>query len=88
MKATPLRIAAWKGYTKLAEVLIKYGANVNMKDKDGSTPLHHAALSGHKEMAKLLIKHGAIKDARDKVGLTPLQRAIGKRNITLVELLK
>lgn len=37
----------FEGYDKIAEKLIKYGADVDFKDKNGITPLHQAALHGN-----------------------------------------
>jgi len=39
---TALTMAAWRGETEIAEILIKHGANVNLKDKSGLTPLSNA----------------------------------------------
>ena len=43
-RATPLHFAALSGLLKNAQVLIKFGAPVNMQDDDGNTPLHIAVL--------------------------------------------
>ncbi len=61
---TPLLFAAGgriegKDYKTAAELLIKYGANVNAKDWDGKTPLSRAQEAGHTEIVELLKKHGA-----------------------------
>jgi len=39
-KQTPLHLAALRGYTDMAEVLLDHGADVNAVDCDGDTPLH------------------------------------------------
>jgi ankyrin repeat protein len=71
-----LHEAALKGKLQLAEMLIKGGADVNGKTKNGATPLHHAAYNGHLEMAKFLISKGAIVDETNDDGETPLEWAI------------
>lgn len=42
--ATPLHFATLAGLLKNVQVLIKFGAPVNMKDDDGNSPLHIAVL--------------------------------------------
>ena len=54
---------------KIAQILIKAGANVNHQDKWGQTPLHVARTV---EIAKLLIAHGADLKAKDIDGKTPV----------------
>ncbi|MCZ6914954.1 MAG: ankyrin repeat domain-containing protein [Rickettsia endosymbiont of Ixodes persulcatus] len=41
------------------EVLIKYGAEIDVQGEDGMTALHWLAKSGHLEPFKLLVNHGA-----------------------------
>jgi len=55
---TPLHTHAGEGRKEVVEILIKAGANVNAKNRDGATPLHSAAVRGQKETADLLRKHG------------------------------
>jgi ankyrin repeat protein len=55
---TPLHVAASKGDTAAAEMLIDKGADVNAKDVIGSTPLTLATFNDHTDMAKLLIERG------------------------------
>ena len=72
----PLHYACQNGYLKLAELLLRYGADPNMEDADMHTPLHFAARNNQLDCAALLIKHGAIVDAPDIAGWTPLRGAI------------
>ena len=60
------------GRTKIAELLIQEGADVNAKNMDGATPLHGAALFGEVETVKLLIQKGADVNVRNNQGATPL----------------
>src|SRR5689334_19932880 len=56
---TALHVAARKGYLECLVLLLKHGANVNKKRKDGKTPLHLAALNGLLKCCEYLINHGA-----------------------------
>ena len=39
---SPLHVAAMEGYPVMVEILLDYGAHVNVVDNDGDTPLHLA----------------------------------------------
>ncbi|RDD35204.1 Ankyrin repeat domain protein [Wolbachia endosymbiont of Cylisticus convexus] len=76
----PLHFAALEGDLEVAEVLLKHGADVNVKSEQGYTPLHAAAWEGDLEVVKLLLKHEADVNARN-LGLgenTPLHFAAWK----------
>jgi ankyrin repeat protein len=60
------------GMLKLAQLLIKHGADVHARDQSQSTPLHLASSRRYAETAQLLIKHGADVHARDQSQSTPL----------------
>ncbi|AIF80630.1 pfs, nacht and ankyrin domain protein [endosymbiont of Acanthamoeba sp. UWC8] len=56
----PLHYAAENPYGKeMAEILLNYGADVDIKDNNGSSPLDLAFEKGNYELFKLLILHGA-----------------------------
>lgn len=57
---TPLHSVAHNGQTKLAELLIKNGAEINAKTKNGETPFFMANEKGFKETAELLLRNGGI----------------------------
>jgi ankyrin repeat protein len=86
---TPLINAATNGNTKLAEMLIARGADVNAstlqisdRSKAGRlalgvlTPLHLAATSGPYDLVKLLLDAGANINAHDVRDMTPLMNAV------------
>ncbi|WP_310481780.1 ankyrin repeat domain-containing protein [Chamaesiphon sp. VAR_48_metabat_403] len=51
--------AAAAGHTKIVELLIQAGANVNLRDKLGFTPIASAAYAGYGAIVELLIEAGA-----------------------------
>ncbi|CAB3983839.1 Ankyrin repeat domain-containing 50 [Paramuricea clavata] len=55
-------IAAYRGYTKIAELLIKSGANIEKADECGWKALYLAALMGQFEIVQLYINKGAKPD--------------------------
>ncbi|TSK13472.1 Protein phosphatase 1 regulatory subunit 12C [Bagarius yarrelli] len=71
-KATPLHVAAAKGYIEVLKVLLKCKVDVNSKDCDGWTALHAAAHWGQEEACSLLVDHMCDMNAVNNVGQTPL----------------
>jgi uncharacterized protein len=69
---SPLMLAALKGHAKLAEAMVKKGADVN---KTGWAPLHYAASSGNVPIMAMLIENSAYIDAESPNGTTPLMMA-------------
>ena len=59
------------GQTDAVRFLIENGADVNIKNADGSTPLHSAAFLGKSDIAKLLLENGADAQARNNDDATP-----------------
>ena len=78
LQAGPLHEAAENGDIAAVKRLIRKGAKVNDKDKDGETPLYLAASYGNFSIAKLLIAKGA-KEA--VYNFTPLHWAAQKGDI-------
>ncbi len=68
---SPLSWATLMGKTEAAELLLKLGADVNVRQEDGGTPLHIAVFLGRAELAELLIKEGADVNAKNRGGDTP-----------------
>ncbi|XP_041979704.1 protein TANC2 isoform X2 [Aricia agestis] len=66
-----------------AVVLLDRGATIDLPDGSGRTPLG-LACGGPAELASLLLERGASLERTDHTGLRPLDRAIGQRNVPLV----
>ncbi|MEQ5768100.1 ankyrin repeat domain-containing protein [Halomonas sp. H33-56] len=62
---TPLHIAAARGATRVAELLLEHGADPAAAIGDGRTALHLAAEHGHPDTLALLCHTTATLDARD-----------------------
>ena len=55
-----LHIAVRSGCLDCVKALVKAGADVNAKTKDGKTPLHMAKFKGQREVADYLLSHGVV----------------------------
>ncbi|PMD40199.1 ankyrin [Hyaloscypha variabilis F] len=71
MAPTPLR-AAVHSRLEITQLLIRYGANVNLRDVSRVTVLHKAATDGRVDIIHELLRHGADVNAKDIYGETPL----------------
>lgn len=60
---------------QMALSLLKFGAEVDAKDRNGQTPLHRACLNRYTIGAKALLNHGADINIEDEFGNTPLSLA-------------
>ena len=79
-----LIVAAMKGHTDVARLLVDSGADNDSRDGNHRTALLHAASGGHTEVARLLLDAGADKDVRDGFGKSALLLAAvnGRSEIT------
>ena len=75
---TPLHAAANFGHVAVAEILLKQGAKVDIRDDHSRTPLYRAANYGYPAVALVLLKHQATVDARSAARVTPLSRRSDK----------
>ena len=81
--ASVLQLASRRGNTKIIDLLLKNGANIEGKDKDGQTALAHAVIAGKSATAEALIKKGADVNTQDIGGNTPLIIASNYTNYAL-----
>jgi uncharacterized protein len=86
---TLLHLAAYGGNTANTELLIRRGADVNMRAKSRfrNTPLQTALLSGQYGTAKLLLENGADALVRQAEGIAPMHEAAQLGRADIVELL-
>uniref|UniRef100_A0ABD2X7H4 Uncharacterized protein n=1 Tax=Trichogramma kaykai TaxID=54128 RepID=A0ABD2X7H4_9HYME len=92
---TPLHLALNHGHERMAEWLIRRGADLNLANAEGSTSLHMIS-AGKMDYADLLKSFFDVSDeknrpvevdARDNQGKTPLHHAISHRHKRVFELL-
>uniref|UniRef100_A0ABD2X3L2 Uncharacterized protein n=1 Tax=Trichogramma kaykai TaxID=54128 RepID=A0ABD2X3L2_9HYME len=94
MGTTPLHWALNCGNKKVAEILLRRGAAINLADQNGWTPLHFFGTNfSYHNLMKILFeihnkKHQPVHlDAKNKKGDTPLHLALSSDNKKAVELL-
>ncbi|KAM6941777.1 protein phosphatase 1 regulatory subunit 12C isoform 4-T4 [Lycodopsis pacificus] len=73
--ATPLHVAAAKGYLEALKILCQCGLDVSAMDFDGWTPLHAAAHWGQGEACCILAEQLCNMEARSNAGQTPFDVA-------------
>jgi uncharacterized protein len=86
---TPLHLAAFFGYPKIAELLLERAADVvaRSRNANGNTPLHAALASNQRMVAGLLIGRGADVNAADAAGWSPLHLASANGNLEVIKTL-
>ncbi|XP_055935994.1 oxysterol-binding protein-related protein 1-like [Argiope bruennichi] len=67
---TPLHYACYFGHEKIADILIKLGADVNVINDTGDTPLHKASYTSREELVLLLLSKNADVFIRNSEGQT------------------
>ncbi|XP_026158200.1 protein phosphatase 1 regulatory subunit 12C isoform X2 [Mastacembelus armatus] len=73
--ATPLHVAAAKGYLEALKILCQCGLDVSAMDFDGWTPLHAAAHWGQGEACRILAEQLCNMEVRSNAGQTPFDVA-------------
>jgi ankyrin repeat protein len=85
---TPLMAATVKKNTELVKLLLKYKANPNAVDQNGSTALHFSVIFSYEEIIKLLVASNAKSSLKDNRGNTALDYAKITGNEKIILLLK
>jgi ankyrin repeat protein len=88
--STGLHIASWVGlssitHLKITKGLINFGADVNLKDKQGWSALSYSAYQGNIEITKLLINNGANLNIKDNLGSTAFHHAVSNNKVNIVK---
>ena len=83
-----LSFACERGHTDVADLLLKWGADLEHESEGGRTPLMKAVRAGHYCTAKFLIGKGAnVNKATANNDHTPLSLACAGGHLAIVELL-
>jgi len=79
-----------EGRIAIAESLIRLGADINGRDKEGLTPLMHAGIRNKVSVMHMLLHHSADLNRRDYTGKTALIHAVrqNKRDVVALLLLR
>ena len=72
---TSLHIAAAHDRNDIVEMLLGYGADLNLRSDGGWTPLHNAAEKGSEKIVRILLESGAEINAKLLNGMSPLHLA-------------
>jgi ankyrin repeat protein len=73
---SPLMYAARENSIDAALALAEVGANLDLRDQDGTTALVFAILNRHYDLATALLEAGADPDVADRAGMTALYGAV------------
>jgi ankyrin repeat protein len=84
---TPLVLASQSGHSRVVEILIKHGADLEAENRWGGRPLSVAAAGGHDEVVLQLLKAGAKINAGGTNGNTALMSAAQEGQAKTVALL-
>lgn len=80
---TSLHFAA-TGYCEAVSLLLKNGADPNIKDSMGNTPLHIAAINNNKFVASVLLHYKNCRiNSLNRIGYTPLAMSMFNFNYEL-----
>lgn len=83
-----LCLAARAKHRAVAEILLKWGAGINLQSEDrGYSALMDAALAGSPDLVAVFLKNGAQPDLRSKDGQTALIVAVGRSDLEASALL-
>ncbi|XP_065206953.1 uncharacterized protein LOC135836204 [Planococcus citri] len=77
-----------KGYREFVDILIEYGANINViNEKRGTAPIHEAVAFSDIGTLKILLKNGCDVNLVDGSGHTPILKAVFLARIDMLRIL-
>ena len=82
-----LREAVRSGNVRMIELLVRYGARLELRAYTGRNALHHTALAGKPAVIRWLVEKGLPLNGADEVGCTPLHLAVLKESRRAVQAL-
>jgi ankyrin repeat protein len=87
-KRTPIMMLDEDASPAMLDLLLRYGAKIQLVDKERNTVLHHfAAYDGQEDMLRLLINQGVAVNAVNKAGETALMVAVENESASNVRAL-
>jgi ankyrin repeat protein len=84
---TPLSFAAIRGHLLACKILLRRGATVDYRDRDGRDALSFAAQGGSAAVCRLLLQNGCQIDSKDNENRTALRCATEAGSTEVVSLL-
>jgi ankyrin repeat protein len=85
--SSPLSLAAAHGHTTVVELLVKEGADINVRNEYYGDALQVASYNGHEHIVKLLLSRGAVVNASCGKFGNALQAAASRGHQQVVKLL-
>ena len=83
----PMCRAAYLGHQNITAILLKHGADINIRSSEGRTPLIWCGFRNHTKLAQFLLENGATLDLEDNQGWNALDIAIIRMNYEVAFLL-
>ncbi|KAI8905636.1 ankyrin repeat-containing domain protein [Gorgonomyces haynaldii] len=83
-----LHAAAGGGYVTACQILLKYGADINVTNEEGRTPLIFSTYRHSRRTRKFLMESGADLQIRDNHGWSVMTYAIYNRDKPFIQLLR